>query len=211
VSKGRLEAFSDGVVAILITIMVLGLGVPRGADLAALTPLWPVLFSYVLSFANLAIWWNNHHHLFQAIHHVNGRVLWANLHLLFWLSLLPWSTAWMGENEFAPLPVSVYGAILFCAAIAYTLLVWALVALEGRDSLLAQALGGRDVKGRGSLIAYGVAAAVALVAPVVALAIYVVVAAVWFVPDLRIERRLPHETHVEATGAGSHADLAGRD
>lgn len=195
-SKGRLEAFSDGVIAILITIMVLGLGVPRGTDVAALTPLAPVLLSYVLSFANLAIWWNNHHHLFQAIHHVDGRVLWANIHLLFWLSLLPWSTAWMGENNFASLPVAIYGAILFCAAIAYSLLVWTLVALEGHDSLLAQAVG-RDWKGRGSLVAYGVAAAVAFIAPWASIATYAGVAAVWFVPDLRIERRLPHDEHHE--------------
>jgi uncharacterized membrane protein len=193
-SKGRLEAFTDGVVAILITVMVLELRVPQGTSLDALGPLWPVFLSYILSFANLAIWWNNHHHLFQAVHHVTGRVLWTNVHLLFWLSLLPWATAWMGENGFASLPVAVYGAILVMSAVAYTLLVWALVAHEGRESLLAQAIG-RDRKGFGSLCLYILATGVAFIAPWVAVAIYVLVAAIWFVPDLRIERRIAHDPH----------------
>ena len=200
-----MNAFTDGVVAILITVMVLELTVPHGSSLDDATPLWPVFLSYVLSFVNLAIWWNNHHHLFQAVHHVTGRVLWANVHLLFWLSLLPWATAWMGENGFAPLPVAAYGAILVMAAVAYTLLVWALVAHEGRDSLLGEAIG-QDRKGLGSLLLYAAATAIAFVAPWVSLAIYVVVAAIWFVPDLRIERRLTHDpSEHAAAGRGTAA------
>src|SRR5579859_7339532 len=141
-----MEAFSDGVIAILITIMVLGLSVPQGADLAALLPQAPIFLSYVLSFVFLGIYWNNHHHLLQAAKHVNGRVLWANMHLLFWLSLIPFATAWMGENHFAAWPVALYGAILACAGLAYTLLVRSLITLHGTDSPLATALG-RDVKG----------------------------------------------------------------
>ena len=194
--RGRLEAFSDGVIAILITVMVLELAVPHGAQLADLTALWPIFLSYVLSFANLAIWWNNHHHLFQAVHHVDGRILWANIHLLFWLSLLPWTTAWMGENAFAPLPVAAYGLILLMAAIAYALLVRALIRHEGGNSVLAEAVG-RDRKGVGSLVMYALAVPVSLVAPWLGIAIYVVVAAVWFVPDLRIERRIAHEPHAD--------------
>ena len=193
-SKGRLEAFTDGVVAILITVMVLELAVPHGPNLDDVTALWPVLLSYVLSFTNLAIWWNNHHHLFQAVHHVSGRVLWANVHLLFWLSLLPWTTAWMGENGFAPLPVAAYGAVLVMAALAYAILVRSLIAHEGRGSLLAEAVG-RDRKGLGSLGLYLAAMAIAFVAPWVSIAIYVLVAAIWFVPDLRIERRITHDPH----------------
>lgn len=198
--RGRLEAFSDGVIAILITVMVLELAVPHGAQLADLTALWPIFLSYVLSFANLAIWWNNHHHLFQAVHHVDGRILWANIHLLFWLSLLPWTTAWMGENAFAPLPVAAYGLILLMAAIAYALLVRALIRHEGGNSVLAEAVG-RDRKGLGSLVMYALAVPVSLVAPWLGIAIYVVVAAVWFVPDLRIERRITDRGHEhEAAG-----------
>jgi uncharacterized membrane protein len=188
-TKGRMEAFSDGVIAILITIMVLELGVPRGADLEALAPLGPVLLSYVLSFINLGIYWNNHHHLLQAVHHVDGRILWANLHLLFWLSLFPFSTAWMGENSFAPLPVAAYGVVLLAAAIAYTLLVRSLIAREGSESMLAEAVG-RDRKGKISALLYAVAIPIALVAPWVSFAIYTLVALAWFVPDLRIERRI---------------------
>jgi uncharacterized membrane protein len=184
-----MEAFSDGVVAILITIMVLELGVPHGADLDALVPLGPVLLSYVLSFTNLGIYWNNHHHLLQATHSVDGRILWANLHLLFWLSLIPFGTAWMGENSFAPIPVAAYGVILLLAAIAYFILVRAIIAREGGDSVLAQAVG-KDTKGKVSPLLYAVAIPIALVAPWVAFAIYVGVAAMWFVPDLRIERRI---------------------
>ena len=202
-SKSRLEAFTDGVVAILITVMVLGLAVPHGTRPDDLVPLWPVFLSYVLSFLNLAIWWNNHHHLFQAVHHATGRVLWANVHLLFWLSLLPWATAWMGENGFASLPVAAYGAILAMAAVAYALLVRALIAHEGRDSLLAEAVGS-DRKGLGSLGLYVAAMAIAFVAPWISITIYIAVAAIWFVPDLRIERRIGHDPHEDprhGTGA----------
>src|ERR671933_411594 len=151
--KGRLEAFSDGVIAIIITIMVLELRVPQGADLAALRPLVPVFLSYVLSFVFIGIYWNNHHHLLQAAQQVDGRILWANLHLLFWLSLTPFVTQWMGENNFAPWPVALYGAVLLCAAIAYSILARALVSRHGRDSTLANALG-RDWKGKLSLALY---------------------------------------------------------
>jgi uncharacterized membrane protein len=188
-NKGRMEAFSDGVIAILITIMVLELGVPHGANLEALAPLGPILLSYVLSFINLGIYWNNHHHLLQAAHRVDGRILWANLHLLFWLSLFPFSTAWMGENSFAPIPVAAYGVVLLAAALAYFLLVRALIAREGSNSMLAQAVG-RDRKGKISPLLYAIAIPIALVAPWVSFAIYILVALVWFVPDLRIERRL---------------------
>jgi uncharacterized membrane protein len=188
-TKGRMEAFSDGVIAILITIMVLELGVPHGRDLAALAPLAPVLLSYVLSFMNLGIYWNNHHHLLQAANHVDGRILWANLHLLFWLSLIPVGTAWMGENSFAPIPVAAYGVVLLAAAIAYFLLVRALIAREGRDSLLARAIGNDD-KGKASPLLYAIAIPIALVAPWVSFGLYVLVAMIWFVPDLRIERNI---------------------
>jgi uncharacterized membrane protein len=188
-TKGRLEAFSDGVMAILITIMVLELGVPHGATLEALAPLGPIFLSYVLSFVNLAIYWNNHHHLLQAAHHVDGRVLWANMHLLFWLSLFPFGTAWMGENSFAPIPVAAYGVVLLAAALAYYMLVRALIAREGADSVLAQAVG-NDRKGKASPMFYAIAIPIAFVAPWISFAIYVLVAAIWFVPDLRIERRI---------------------
>jgi uncharacterized membrane protein len=187
-TKGRMEAFSDGVIAILITIMVLELGVPHGDRLEDLTPLWPVFLSYILSFTNLGIYWNNHHHLLQAAHRVDGRVLWANLHLLFWLSLIPFGTAWMGENSFAPLPVAAYGVVLLAAALAYYVLVRALIRLEDKNSLLVQAVG-NDRKGKASPLFYAVAIPIALVAPWVSFAIYVLVAAIWFVPDPRIERR----------------------
>jgi uncharacterized membrane protein len=188
-TTGRMEAFSDGVIAILITIMVLELGVPHGADLEALAPLGPVLLSYVLSFIYLGIYWNNHHHLLQATHAVDGRILWANLHLLFWLSLVPFGTAWMGENSFAPIPVAAYGVFLLLAAVAYFILVRAIIAREGSDSVVAQAVG-RDIKGMISPLLYAVAIPIALVAPWVSFAIYTVVAVMWFVPDLRIERRI---------------------
>jgi len=188
-SKGRLEAFSDGVLAIIITIMVLELTVPHEAALTALLPLLPVFLSYVLSFVFLGIYWNNHHHLLQAIQHVDGRVLWANLHLLFWLSLFPFVTAWMGENHFAAWPVAVYGIVLLLAAVAYFLLTRALVALHGRDSVLATALG-RDVKGKVSVGLCAVAIPLAFVNAWVACALYVVVTVIWFVPDRRIEKTL---------------------
>jgi uncharacterized membrane protein len=196
-TKNRMEAFSDGVIAILITIMVLELGIPHGTDLNALSPLVPVLIAYVLSFVNLGIYWNNHHHLLQAIQHVDGRVLWANLHLLFWLSLVPFGTAWIGENSFAAVPMAAYGLILFMAAIAYGILVRQLIRREGRDSTIAVAIG-RDVKGLISPLVYLVGIPVALVAPLVAFAMYVAVALIWVVPDVRIERRI--EPHPHGTG-----------
>jgi uncharacterized membrane protein len=188
-TKGRMEAFSDGVVAILITIMVLELKVPHGTAFADLRPLLPVFLSYVLSFIYLGIYWNNHHHLLHAARQVDGRILWANLHLLFWLSLVPFVTGWMGENHFAALPVALYGLVLLMAAISYTLLVRALLARHGPDSLLAKAIGS-DLKGNLSLAAYVLAILVASTNRWIACALYVGVALVWLVPDLRIERAL---------------------
>ena len=188
-SKGRMEAFSDGVIAIIITIMVLELKVPHGADLAALFPLTPVFMSYALSFVFLSIYWNNHHHLLQAIKHVDGRVLWANLHLLFWLSLTPFVTAWMGENQFAAWPVALYGVVLMFAAIAYFILARVLISIHGKDSVLATALG-RDFKGKVSVLVYVVAIPLAFVDSRFACALYVLVAIMWLVPDRRIERTL---------------------
>jgi uncharacterized membrane protein len=184
-----MEAFSDGVIAILITIMVLELKVPHGSSLADLRPLFPVLLSYVLSFVYLGIYWNNHHHLLQAVRHVDGRVLWANLHLLFWLSLLPFVTRWTGETGFAPVPVAAYGGVLLLAGTAYWLLVHALIAGEGRDSLLASAIGS-DSKGNISIVAFLAAIPLAFVYPPLANAFYVAVAILWLVPDRRIERAL---------------------
>ncbi|MBI1765232.1 MAG: DUF1211 domain-containing protein [Acidobacteria bacterium] len=186
-SKGRLEAFSDGVIAIIITIMVLELKVPHGDDWAALQPLLPVLLSYVLSFVYIGIYWNNHHHMLQAAGRVNGIILWANLHLLFWLSLFPFMTAWMGENHFAALPVALYGAVLFMAGTAYYILARALAAHHGKDSKLAVALG-KDYKGLLSLVIYALAIVLAWRYTWTAFALYVVVALLWFIPDRRIER-----------------------
>ena len=188
-SKGRLEAFSDGVIAILITIMVLELKVPRGVSLAALSAFVPVFSTYVLSFVFLGIYWNNHHHLFQAVRQVDGRILWANLHLLFWLSLVPFATAWMGENHSAPVPVAVYGVVLLFAGCAYFILSRLLIALHGRDSTLAVAVG-EDFKGIASVLIYAVAIGLAFVRTALALALYVVVALIWLAPDPRIEKRL---------------------
>jgi len=188
-TKGRLEAFSDGVLAIIITIMVLELAVPHGAEPHALRPLLPKLFSYVLSFVFLGIYWNNHHHLFQAVRRVDGRVLWANLHLLFWLSLVPFVTAWMGENHFARWPVIAYGIVLIMAAVAYYILVRTLLARHGRDSDLATAIGS-DLKGRISVVLYAAAIAGAFLSEWIALGLYIVVALLWIVPDLRFEKAL---------------------
>jgi uncharacterized membrane protein len=188
-SKGRLEAFSDGVIAIIITIMVLGLEPPHGASLDDLVPLAPVFLSYVLSFVFIGIYWANHHHLLQAAHVVDGRVLWANLNLLFWLSLVPFGTGWMGANGFATIPVAIYGAQLFLAGTAYFILARALIACQPPESPLMSAIG-PDTKGRISLVAYASAIPVALVLPAAAVAIYVLVAAIWFVPDRRIERAI---------------------
>jgi uncharacterized membrane protein len=189
VSKGRLEAFSDGVLAIIITIMVLELRPPSGATLDALKPLLPLFVSYVLSFANIGIYWNNHHHLFQAVRAVDGRVLWANLLLLFFISLFPFGTAWMGESGFASVPVAVYGVILLLAACAYFVLVRALLRVQPPGSPLAEAIG-RDTKGKVSPLLYAVAVPIALVAPWVSFGLYVLVALIWIVPDTRIERTL---------------------
>ena len=188
-NKGRLEAFSDGVIAILITIMVLELKVPHGADLEALRPLWPVFLSYVLSFIFLGIYWNNHHHMLHAAQRINGKILWANLHLLFWLSLVSFATGWMGENHFAPLPTAVYGMVLLSAAIAYTILQRLIVAHQGPGSKLAEAVG-NDTKEKISLLLYIVAIPSAFVHPGIAGGIYALVALTWLIPDKRIESRL---------------------
>ena len=188
-SKGRLEAFSDGVIAIIITIMVLELRTPHGADLATLAPLWPKFASYAVSFVFLAVYWNNHHHMLQATRHVDGRILWANMHLLFWLSLFPFATAWTGESHFAPLPVAVYGVVQLFAGCAYYLLSQSLIARHGADSVLARAVGS-DRKGRISMALYGVAVGVAFVAPWISCAIFVGLMIMWLVPDRRIEKVL---------------------
>jgi len=188
-SKGRIEAFSDAVIAIIMTIMVLELRPPEGTDWAALEPLVPVFLAYALSFLYLGIYWNNHHHLFQAATTITGGALWANLNLLFWLSLLPFATAWMGENHAATVPTIAYGIVLLLAGLAYYVLKSVLVAAEGPDSVLATALG-RDLKGKASPVIYLIAIFVALVSPTAAMAMYVVVAAMWLVPDRRIERAL---------------------
>lgn len=187
--KGRVEAFSDGVLAIIITIMVLELKIPHEAELTALQPLIPVFLSYVLSFVYIGIYWNNHHHLLQAVRQVNGNVLWANLHLLFWLSLIPFVTGWTGENHFAALPVAFYGGVLMAAAIAYYILCRTLIAYEGRDSALATAVG-RDWKGKISVVFYAIAIPLAFLNSLLSLGLYVFVAVMWLIPDRRIERAL---------------------
>ena len=187
-SKARLEAFSDGVFAILITILVLELKIPHGDDVGALAPLLPVFLTYVLSFVYLGIYWNNHHHMLHATTRINGKVLWANLHLLFWLSLVPFTTGWMGENHFASVPTAVYGAVLLAAGIAYYVLQGAIVAEQGPDSKLAAAIG-RDLKGRISPLLYAAAIPLAFVREWIADTIYVIVALIWLVPDRRIESR----------------------
>ncbi len=184
--KARLEAFSDGVIAILITIMVLDLKVPQGADLAALAPVLPVGLAYVLSFIFLGIYWNNHHHMLHVTERISGAVLWANLHLLFWLSLVPFATRWMGENHFAALPTAGYGVVLLFAALAFTLLTRVIIAANGSHSRLARAIQD-DFKGKASLVLYATAIPLAFVNPRIADALYVVVALIWLVPDRRIE------------------------
>ena len=188
-TTNRMEAFSDGVIAIIITIMVLELRVPHEAGLAALRPLVPVLLSYVLSFIYLGIYWSNHHHLLHAVNHVDGRILWANLHLLFWLSLVPFVTAWMGENHFARVPVAIYGAVLLAASIAYYILTRALIALHGRTSKLSIAVG-KDFKGQLSTAIYAVGIPLTLLRWWLGFGLYVLVAIMWLVPDRRIERTL---------------------
>jgi len=201
-SKGRLEAFSDGVIAILITIMVLELHTPTGTSWAALREDLPVLLAYVLSFVNIGIYWNNHHHMLAAVSNVNGAALWANLHLLFWLSLVPFTTAWMSENGFPPVPVAVYGIVLLAAGAAYYVLQGRLLRAQPDHSLLATALG-RDLKGRLSPVLYCVAVALSFVSRWLALAIYVAVALMWFVPDRRVERRVTAPTRPPTPTDGS--------
>ena len=188
-TKGRLEAFSDGVIAILITILVLELKVPRGADWASLRPMLPVFSTYVLSYVFLGIYWNNHHHLLHAADRINGKILWANLHLLFWLSLVPFATGWMGENHAAPLPTAAYGVLLLFAALAYTILQNAIIAAQGDSSKLGSALG-KDLKGKISLACYAAAIPLAYLRTGIAIALYVVVALMWLVPDRRIEKKI---------------------
>ena len=187
--KTRLEAFSDGVIAIIITIMVLELRVPHGEDMRALAPLIPVFFSYVLSFVYLGIYWNNHHHMLHAVHRVTGPMLWANLHLLFWLSLVPFVTGWMGENHFAAVPSAIYGLVMLMAAIAYYILQQLIIASQGPDSILRRAVGG-DWKGKLSPVLYTLAIPLAFWSRWLALGIYVLVALIWLVPDRRIEQML---------------------
>jgi uncharacterized membrane protein len=187
--KSRLEAFSDGVIAIIITIMVLELRPPHESELAALAPLIPKFVSYVLSFIYLGIYWNNHHHLWQVVKQVNGRVLWANLHLLFWLSLIPFVTSWMGENNFSKIPVLCYGVVLIMAAVSYYIMVLVLLAIHQKDSTLAKALGNGN-KEKISLAFYAAAILLALFSAYLSLAIYALVAVIWFVPDQRIEKQL---------------------
>jgi uncharacterized membrane protein len=188
-TKGRLEAFSDGVIAIIITIMVLELRPPEGTTLQDLTPLGPTFASYVLSFALLGTYWNNHHHLLHTARTVDGRVLWANLHLLFWLSLFPFGTAWVGQTDFAPVPVAVYGLLLLLAAIAFYVVIRMLIRVPGQPPTLAIAIG-RDVKGKISPLIFLVAIPIALVAPAVAMAIYTGVVVMWVIPDRRMERAI---------------------
>jgi TMEM175 potassium channel family protein len=194
--KGRLEAFSDGVLAIIITIMVLEMKAPHSADINALRPLLPIFLSYLLSFVYLGIYWNNHHHMFHSVQYVSGGILWANLHLLFWLSLVPFATAWMGENNFAAAPTALYGLNLLLAAIAYLNLQRTIIARQGRASLLAVAVG-RDVKGKPSFTLYIIAIAATTVAPWIAWTLYVAVALIWLIPDRRIERTLVARTEHE--------------
>lgn len=189
--KTRLEAFSDGVLAIIITIMVLELKVPHGEGLTTLAPLWPVFLSYVLSFLYVGIYWNNHHHMLHACTYVTGPILWANLHLLFWLSLLPFSTGWMGENHFAAVPAALYGVNLLCAAIAYYILQQLIIASQGPDSILKKAVG-YDWKGKLSPVLYIIGIGSSFLTPWVAMAFYVGAALIWLVPDRRIEKALQH-------------------
>ncbi len=187
--RDRLAAFSDGVIAIIITIMVLELKVPHGTDFGALSQLWPTFFSYVLSFVYIAIYWNNHHHMLHTATHVTGAILWANTHLLFWLSLIPFATAWMGENSFAMVPTAFYGVMLLCAAIAYYVLQLAIIHSQGAHSILASAIG-KDIKGKMSPILYLAGIGGAFINPWIANAVYALVAIIWLIPDRRIERAL---------------------
>ncbi|HNF93393.1 MAG TPA: TMEM175 family protein [Anaerolineales bacterium] len=192
-SKGRMEAFSDGVIAIIITIMVLELRPPEEGTLAALLPLLPKFLSYILSFVFIGIYWNNHHHLLQAAKGVNGSILWANMHLLFWMSTIPFTTSWMGEH-FASTPVAIYGAVLWITGLAYYILSRALIAHHGADSVIAKAIG-RDEKGLRSLFLYTAAIVLAFVSPWVSAGLYIVVAIIWFIPDWRIEEKVSNSKH----------------
>jgi len=192
VTKGRLEAFTDGVMAVIITIMVLELKVPEGGDLAALRPLLPVFLTYVLSFVYLGIYWSNHHHMLHATERVTGGILWANLHLLFWLSLVPFATGWMGENHFSSLPTAIYGIVMLSAALAYYALQTTIIRAEGPGSRLARAVGS-DWKGKLSPVLYAAAIPLAFVYEPISDALYIAVALIWLVPDRRIERGLGHE------------------
>jgi len=187
--KNRLEAFSDGVLAIIITIMVLDLRVPQGTDLTALKPVLPVFLSYVLSFVIIGIYWNNHHHLFHSTKQVSGSILWANMHLLFWLSILPFATAWMGENHLASMPTAIYGFVLLMASIAFYILQRAIISQQGHDSLLAEAIGS-DWKGKLSLVLYIASIPLAFVSPWIANGLFILLASLWFIPDRRIERAI---------------------
>jgi uncharacterized membrane protein len=187
--KGRLEAFSDGVVAIIITIMVLELHVPHGDSISAMIPVLPAFLSYLLSFVYIGIYWNNHHHMIYLVEKINGAVLWANLNLLFWLSLIPFVTSWMGENHFAKWPVALYGILLITNALSYTILATLLIRQNGKDSALGQALG-RDWKGKISLVIYAAGIGIAFLNPDIAIGLYVVVALIWFIPDRRIEEKV---------------------
>ncbi len=193
-NKNRLEAFSDVVIAIIITIMVLELKVPHGAEFSDLNSLIPVFVSYILSFVYVGIYWNNHHHMFHAVQKVTGPIMWANLHLLFWLSVVPFVTAWAGENHFAPVPVLFYGVVLLMAALAYTILSLTIINHHGKDSAIAQAFGS-DIKGKISTGLYITAVAVAYSLPIVACAIYVTVAIIWLVPDKRMEKAIKANLH----------------
>ena len=185
-NSNRLEAFSDGVLAIIITIMVLEIKVPNGTDMEAIKPLLPVILSYVLSFIYIGIYWNNHHHMMHTVQKVSGGILWANLHLLFWLSLIPFVTGWVGENHFAELPMALYGAVLLMAAIAYFILQKSILAVQGKDSILAKAIG-KDIKGKASPIIYTVAVIASFYYPWIAGSLYILAALMWLVPDKRIE------------------------
>jgi uncharacterized membrane protein len=190
--KGRLEAFSDGVIAIIITIMVLEMKVPHGDTLAALQPMLPVFLSYVFSFINVGIYWNNHHHMMHAAKHVNGSVLWANIHLLFWMSLFPFVTAFMGENNYTTIPVALYGVVSLMSGMAYYILARFLIAVNGKNSTLAIALG-KDKKGMISVVVYALGIVLSFINPWLGVASYVIVAGMWFIPDKRIENKIKHE------------------
>jgi uncharacterized membrane protein len=197
-TKNRLEAFSDGVIAIIITIMVLELKPPHGSSLASLKPLLPVFVSYILSFINVGIYWNNHHHMFQASHKISGSVLWTNMHLLFWLSLIPFATAWMGENNFGKVPVAVYGTVLFMAGVAYYFLAHCLTSIHGKESRFSKAVGS-DTKGKISVSIYAAGIVLSFVNPLIAFALYVLVAVIWFVPDKRFEKLQEASEHKHNT------------